>query len=185
VNTNESFNQKSADLNVGHVLHNAIEDISKSTTDIGKTLILTKQRVLLRISNHNLNLVPNLSIFKIPLDQSVVNLGVSDFAQGLEKHVHGDQELLFVVNELHHAVAVDQVVHGDGLGEHVITHASHLHCVGRKHFASVDEGGPLERNRVISFVHNQHSHNSLISIDNKIPAKFKTIFFHSGQLFRI
>ena len=85
-----------------------------------------------------------------------------------------------MVNEFHHAVSVGEIVHRDGLGEHVFSNTPHLNGICREKAASVNESRSLKRNRVVSFVHDKHSGNLFITVDDEISTKFKTILLLFG-----
>jgi hypothetical protein len=63
---------------------------------------------------------------------------------------------LFLVYKLEHAVAIGQIVDDDGLSKHVISYTSHLNCVGREEFASIDKAATGECDWIISLVHDKH-----------------------------
>tara|TARA_B110001450_G_scaffold172660_1_gene161043 strand:- start:339 stop:764 length:426 start_codon:yes stop_codon:yes gene_type:complete len=139
--------------------------------------------IFISIAEHNFDLVTDLSISEIALDESVVDLNVGHFSHGLEHHIAWNQEFLFVINELHHAVTVGQVMNGDCLSKHIVSHASHLNSICREETASVDESWSLESNWIVSFIHDQHSNNSFVTINDEISTELIAIFFSLGQLF--
>ena len=68
-------------------------------------------------------------------------------------------------------------MYSNSLCKHIIPNTSHLHRISGEHPASINKGWSLECNRIIPLIHNQHPHNPLISIDNKISTEFKAILF--------
>jgi len=62
------------------------------------------------------------------------------------------------------------------LSEHIITHASHLHCVWSEELATVHEATSLKGHWVVSLVHYQHPNQTLISINNEVAAKLMRVF---------
>ena len=64
----------------------------------------------------------------------------------------------------------------DGLSKHVISYASHLYCVGREEFATIDKAATGERNWIISLVHDEHPDKTLISVNYEISTKLVHVF---------
>ena len=87
-----------------------------------------------------------------------------------------------MVDELQRAVAITQVMQCDGLGKHIVSHASHLHRIWREELASVHEAASLKRDWVVSLVHDEHTDDSLITIDDEIATKLIHVLFLGDQL---
>ena len=71
---------------------------------------------------------------------------------------------------------------GDSLGEHVISNASHLDCIGCEELASIHEAAASEGHRVVPLVHNEHSNDSLVAIDNEVSAKLVHVLLLLDEL---
>lgn len=70
----------------------------------------------------------------------------------------------------------------DCLGMHIISNTPHLNCIWSKEFTSVCEAASLESNWVVSFIHNEHTNDSLVSIDDKVATELMHVFFGRNQL---
>jgi hypothetical protein len=90
---------------------------------------------------------------------------------------------LFLVDKLEHAVAIGQIVDDDGLGKHIISYTSHLDCVGREEFSSVDKAATGERDWIVSLVHDEHPDKTLVSVNNEISAELMHVFLSQRKLF--
>lgn len=71
---------------------------------------------------------------------------------------------------------------GDGLSEHIFSHAPHLYSVRREESSTVAEGAALKAHRVVTLVHDKHTNETLISIHDEIAAKFVHVFARVRQL---
>jgi hypothetical protein len=136
--------------------------------------------VLLPICDNDFYLISNLPISKISFHEPIINLSVCYFNQSFQNDVAGNEELLLVINKFHDTVTIGQVMHGDRLSEHVVSNTSHLNCVSREKATPVDECWPLKGNWVIPLVHDQHSDDPLISIDDEVSSELKSIFLSLG-----
>lgn len=74
-------------------------------------------------------------------------------------------------------------MHSDCLSEHIFSNAPHLNGVSGEETTSVDEGWPLKGDWVVSLVHDQHSNDPLISIDDEVASELKSVFLSLGELF--
>lgn len=87
-----------------------------------------------------------------------------------------------MVDELQRAVAVTQVVQCDGLGKHIVSHTADLHRIRREKLASIHEATSLKRDWVVSLVHDEHTDDTLITVDNEIATKLIHVLFLGDQL---
>ena len=128
-----------------------------------------------------------MSILKVALDQSVIDVGICSTLgkQSLQEDVGRDEELLLLVDELECAVTIAQVVKRNRLSKHIISHASHLHSVGCEEFTSVNEAASRERHGVVPLVHDEHTNDSLITINDKVSAELMHVFLPLDQLLLI
>lgn len=171
------LDQEAADLDVGHVLLNSIDDCSEARAHVRKALLLAEELVLLAILQDHFDLVTDLAVAEVAFDKSVVDLHIRDILhQGLEQQIARYEELLLVVDELDDAVAVDEIVQSDRLSVEILSNAPHLHGKGREESASVQERWPLECDRKVPLRLNQHSDDPLIPIDDEVPAKLEAVF---------
>ena len=81
-----------------------------------------------------------------------------------------------MVDELEHAVAVSQVMDYHCLSKHIVSDTPHLYGVRCEELASVHEAAASESNWVVSFVHDKHANQTLISVDDKIAAELVHVF---------
>mmetsp|Transcript_31722 Transcript_31722/g.48609 ORF Transcript_31722/g.48609 Transcript_31722/m.48609 type:complete len:318 (-) Transcript_31722:559-1512(-) len=175
VDKDEPLKEEASDLNVRHIFLNTVKNNSEPGANVGQALVLAVELVFLAVHQDHFNLVANLLVLEIALHDSLVDLRVSYFLHGLEHDVDWNEEFLLVVDKLHHAVTVGQVVDCDRLGEHVLTHAPHLYGVGREQTATVDEGWSLESDWVVSLVHNKHTHDTLVTVYDEVPSEFEAV----------
>ena len=102
--------------------------------------------------------------------------------KGFQEYIYWNQEFLLLVDKLHNAVAVCQVMDGDCLCEHVFPDATHLNAVRRKEATSIHEASPFKNNWVVAFIHDQHSNQTFISVYYEIATKFMHVFLFADQL---
>ena len=90
-----------------------------------------------------------------------------------------------MINELYNTVAVGKVVDRKSLSEHVFSYTAHLYCIGRKESTSVHERVTFESDWVVSFVHDQHSDESFITIHDEVAAPLVHVFLFAYKLLLI
>ena len=130
-------------------------------------------------------MITYLSILKVALDQPVIDVGICSTLgkQGFQEDVGGDKELLLLVDELECAVTITQVVKRNRLSKHIVSHAPHLHGVWREEFTSVDEAASRECHWVVPLVHDEHTNDSFITINDKVSTKLMHVLLPLDQLF--
>ena len=111
-----------------------------------------------------------------PIHDLIVNDLVRDFHQPSQQNKEGNHQFLFQENDSEGARSIRQIVKSDCLREEIIPHTSHHHSVHRQILASIDKSRPCEGNREVSLLKNEHSHQSLISIDDEIASKLSQVF---------
>jgi hypothetical protein len=113
----QSLNQKSSDFDVTEGVGDAIEHSSEPGPQESKGLALRVNSVLVAVLEQNLDSVSDLTVLEIPLHQAVVYLGVSHVSHTFEQNVHGNQELLLLVNKPHFRVSIAQIVNVNTLSK--------------------------------------------------------------------
>ena len=136
------------------------------------------------IREQDFNLIANLTILEVALDKAIIDINVSGTLgqKSLQKDVGWDEELLLLVDKLKGAVAIAQVMQSDSLGKHVVSDTSHLDSVGCEELSTVDKAASFKGDGVVSLVHNEHSYDSLITIDDEVTTEFMHVFFLLNEL---
>ena len=129
-------------------------------------------------------LVTYLSVLEVTFDKSIVDLYISRTfrLEGFQDHIGWKQELLLLVDELDSAVTVCLVVTCHGLSEHIISDTTHLGGVCSEKPTPIQETTPRERHRIVPLIHDQHTNDPFISIDDKVATKLMHVFLGSDQL---
>ena len=73
-------------------------------------------------------------------------------------------------------VSITQIVKCECLSEEIISNTSHLNCILSVEFSSVDKVRSHKGHWIVSLSHDEHSHDSLIAIDNEIASKLSHVF---------
>ena len=142
---------------------------------------MTKELIFLAVEQNDFDLISNLPVFEIPFHEPIVDLGIRNVDHCFQNYVARQQKLLLVVDEFQHTISIGEIVQSDALSEHVLPDAPHLNCISGEKSASVYESWSLEGNWIISFVHNEHSSNFLISIYDEITSELETILLLLGE----
>ena len=71
---------------------------------------------------------------------------------------------------------------GNRLSEHIISNTSHLDGLWREELSSIHKTASRESYWVVSLVHNEHSNDSLVTIDNKVSTKLVHVFLLRDEL---
>ena len=179
-----ALKEESSHLRVSHVLSQALQHGSQSLTQEGLALILTEETESLAILEKYFNLVTNLAILEVALDQSVVDHGVGRalWHECLEQDIRWNKELLLVIDELEDAVSVLLVMQSHSLSEHIISNTSHLHRIWREELRAVDEAASLESHWVVPLVHDQHTDDSLVAINDEVASELVHVLLGLDQL---
>lgn len=72
---------------------------------------------------------------------------------------------------------------GDCLCEHVLPYATHLNAVRRKKATSVHEATTFKDHWVVAFIHDQHSNQTFITVDNEVTSELMHVFLFASELF--
>jgi len=63
-------------------------------------------------------------------------------------------------------------VNGEALRVEIVAHTPHLNSVGGKESSSIAERTSFKANGVVPLIDDEHSHKSLIAVDDKVAAPF-------------
>ena len=170
-----SFNEEFADFNIRHVRLDPHEGGPEPGPQVGQTLTGGVQVELAPILDQDLHPVPNLSVLKVSLHQPVVDLHISHLTQGFQNNVGWNDKLLLLIRETDCAISIRKVMESKSLGKKIFSHTSHGDSIRSEKLASIDESSSHESHGVVSLSHDNHSYQSLITIDNEVTTKFSHV----------
>lgn len=136
------------------------------------------------IREQDFNLISYLTILEVAFDQAIIDVNVCGtlWQEGFEENVGRNKELLLLVDKLEGAVAIAQIMQSDSLGKHVVSDTPHLNSIRREELSTIDEAASFESNWVISLVHDEHSDDSFVTIDDEISSEFMHVFLLLNEL---
>ena len=70
-----------------------------------------------------------------------------------------------------------------GLGKQIVSHTFHHAGVGSEVLSSGDEVGSHEGDGEVLLVHDEHSHQSFVTIDDEVASEFSKVLSFFDELF--
>lgn len=74
---------------------------------------------------------------------------------------------------------------GKGLREEILSDTAHHYRIGSEELVPVDEGRTIEGYWVVPLCHDEHTDESLVTVDNKVSSELCHVFLLLNELYLV
>jgi len=152
------------------------EHTTEVTADVSKNIVAGSKAKLLRLTEHEFSTLRLERIIGVVHGDLLVDLAVRGASETLEDEDGGDEELLLADNETDVDGTSFKIVNVDGDSRLVLTNATHGSGIFGVLRTTAEEGGTNHAENVITARHDEHTHESFVTVKNEVATPFTGLF---------